>query len=157
MVRLSAFSLCLIVILASLASAASAGGERQATGLSARAGWALPAAADAPFGMVFLVLDNRGDKERVLQAASSPVAEKIELHAAVADLTPDTTRPVKSMTVSPESDLIFAPGGPQLVLFGLRQALDLDDRFPVTLHFSDGDSLTFEVDVSRQAPAHFRH
>ena len=38
MVRPSAFSLCLMVLLASLAFADLAGDEREATGLSARAG-----------------------------------------------------------------------------------------------------------------------
>nr|WP_298173834.1 copper chaperone PCu(A)C [uncultured Pseudomonas sp.] len=157
MVRLSAFSLCLMALLASLAFAASAGDEREATGLSARAGWAFPVTADAPFGMVFLLLNNRGDKERVLQGASSPVADKIELHAAVADLSPETTRPVESMAVSPESDLIFAPGGPHLMLIGLKQALEVGEQFPVTLHFDDGDSIALDVTVAKQAPAHFRH
>lgn len=157
MIRLSAFSLCPIVLLASLAFAASAGDERQATGLSARAGWAFPAAADAPFSMVFLVLNNRGDKTRVLEAATSPVAEKVELHAAVADLSPDTTTPVESISVSPEDDLIFAPSGPRLMLMGLKQALEVDDQFPVTLHFRDGDSITLDVSVAKQEPAHFRH
>lgn len=157
MVRPSPFSLCVMVLLTSFAFAASAADEREATGLSARAGWAFPVAADAPFGMVFLVLNNRGDRERVLQGASSPVADKIVLHAAVADLSPDTTTPVESLSISPESDLIFAPGGPHLMLVGLKQALEVGEQFPVTLHFSDGDSFTLDVIVSKQMPAHFRH
>ena len=157
MVRLSAFSLCLIVLVASSVFAGSASDELEATGVSARAGWAFPATADSPFGMAFLVINNRGDKERVLQSASSPVAERIELHAAVADLSPDTMQSVESMSVSPESDLIFAPGGPHLMLLGLKQALEVGDQFPLTLEFRNGDSITLEVGVSEQAPAHFRH
>lgn len=157
MVRLSTLGLCLIVLVTSSAFAGSASDELEATGLSARAGWAFPAAADSPFSMAFLVLNNRGDKERVLQSASSPVAEKIELHTAVADLSPDTSTPVESISVSAEDDLIFAPGGPHLMLIGLKQALEVGEQFPLTLHFSDGDSITLDVSVSKQVPAHFRH
>lgn len=157
MVRLSAFSLCLIVLVAPAAFAASASEEREANGLSARAAWALPASADSPIGTVFLVLNNRGDQERVLQAASSPVADKIELHTAVADLSPNTMQPVESMSVSPESDLVFAPGGPHLMLIDLNQALEVGDQFPLTLEFRNGDSITLEVSVAKQEPAHFRH
>ena len=59
--------------------------------------------------------------------------------------------------MSPEDDLIFAPGGPRLMLMGLKQALEVGDQFPLTLHFSDGDSISLDVTVSKQMPAHFRH
>lgn len=157
MVRLSTLGLWMIVLMAPATFAGPASDELEATGLSAREGWAFPAAAGSPFSMAFLVLNNRGDKERVLQSASSPVAEKVALHAAVADLSPDTTTPVESIPVSPEDDLIFAPGGPRLMLMGLKQALEIGDQFPLTLHFSDGDSISLDVTVSKQMPAHFRH
>jgi hypothetical protein len=157
MVRLSTFSLWMFVLVASVTFAGQASDELEATGLSAREGWAFPAAVDSPFSMAFLVINNRGDKERVLQSASSPVAETVALHAAVADLSPDTTTPVESIPVSPEGDLILAPGGPHLMLKGLKQALEVGDQFPLTLHFSDGDSIKLEVTVSKQIPAHFRH
>lgn len=61
------------------------------------------------------------------------------------------------MAVAPESDLIFAPGGPHLMLIGLQRALEVGEQFPVTLHFDDGDSIALDVTVAKQAPAHFRH
>ena len=162
MFRFGLFSLCLILLVAQAPLVQAAVGragsdERQANGLSARAAWAFPATADSPIGMVFLVLNNRGNRVRVLQAASSPVAERIELHAAVADLSDETMRPVESISIDGESDRIFAPGGPHLMLFDLRRALELGQHFPLTLRFRDGESLTLDVTVANQAPEHFRH
>nr|WP_298139031.1 copper chaperone PCu(A)C [uncultured Pseudomonas sp.] len=162
MFRPGVFSLCLMLLVAQVSPIQAAAGqagsdERQDNGLSARAAWAFPATADSPVSMVFLVLNNRGDRVRVLQSATSPVAERIVLHAAVADLSEDTMRTIEDISIDPESERILAPGGPHLMLFDLRRALEVGQHFPLTLKFRDGESITLDVTVATQAPEHFRH
>lgn len=56
-------------------------------------------------------------------------------------------RMVEAITVAPGETVHFAPAGYHVMLIQLNQALVWGERFELTLHFADGHSVTFEVEV----------
>lgn len=95
-----------------------------------------PTAAPGVPAVGFVTLTNPGPETDRLIAASSPVAERIEIHQT------QMQDGVMKMRAQPDGvalpvggTVALAPGGLHLMLFGLRQPLAADQSLPVTLRF----------------------
>lgn len=119
--------------------------------------WSRATAPGAPNGAAYFVLTNLGKDDDRLTAASSPVAEKVELHTHIADNGVMKMRPVNAIEVSPGSPTTLAPGGLHVMLLGLKQPLVKGKAFPLTLVFEKGGPVTVQVEVQgpgETTPAH---
>jgi len=121
--------------------------------LSFEAPWARPTPAGARTGAVYGVVHNAGTVEDRLIGASSPVAERIEMHETVMEGDVARMRPVASVLVPPGSMVAIQPGGIHLMLVNLAAQLRLDQSFPVTLQFASGTQLTIETTILARAPS----
>lgn len=123
----------------------------RAADLQAVAPWSRPAAAGGN-GVGYVTLTNHG-KADALVGASSPIAEKVEMHASsmaggVMRMTAETRVPIPA-----GGEVRFAPGGRHLMLIGLKRPLKVGEKAPATLEFASGAKLQVEFVVQVQPPA----
>ena len=109
--------------------------------------WALPATGAE--GSAFVSLLNSGKDADRLTGASTPVAAKVVIH----DLAQGKPTPVDGIDVLPKKPVAMRPTARELRLEGLTRPLKLGDKFPLTLTFAKGGSVTVEVFVE-EGPAH---
>ena len=122
--------------------------------------YATPTPGHASTGAVYLVaIDNQGGTAERLLAASTPVAERVELHRLQQDGDVMRMQAVPAIAIPPRARLAMRQGSPDghhLMLAGLRRPLVVGDRFPLTLQFERSGAVKVEVWV-QQAPAAAGH
>lgn len=98
-------------------------------------------------GAGFLVIRNTGPAMDRLLDASSPVAERMELHTHIRDGEVMRMRPVPHIEVPAGGQAVLEPGGLHLMFMGLRQPLVEGTRIPVTLRFAEAGEVTLQLEV----------
>jgi copper(I)-binding protein len=119
--------------------------------------WARPASAesiegDEPPESVggggFFTMTNNGASPDRLIAASSPAADKIEIHAIKVVGSGIAMCPLKDgLVLAPGVTLTLKPRGYHLLLTGLRKPLTAGTSLPVTLTFEKAGSIDIELAV----------
>jgi copper(I)-binding protein len=96
----------------------------------------------------YLTLTNGSDKAQKLVGASSPKAERIELHAHLkgADGMAQM-RQVQQVEIPAKGTAVLAPGGLHLMVFGIKEPLKPGDSFPVELTFEGNRKVGFAMPV----------
>lgn len=165
MVRTIALSLALGLSLAACGSSDAPAGEA-ATGeaaASAPAG-ADAAAADAPgvdipTGALRLsanpaapsaaYIDLRGDdREMVLTGVSSPDAERVELHETRREGGMTSMAAVERITVPADGEVVMAPGGLHLMIFGISERARAAGSIALVATFADGSTVNTAATVA---------
>lgn len=108
--------------------------------------WARATAAGQSVGGVFLTLRDHGGADRML-SASSPMAEKVQLHETVNDAGVMRMQPVPTLKLAAGQTVELKPGSYHLMLMGLKQKLEPGTSFPVTLTFEKSPPVTSIVTV----------
>lgn len=109
--------------------------------------WARATAPSAPNGGAYLSLTNTGTTEDRLVSASTPAAEKAELHTHLNENGVMKMREVPAIPVAPGEQVKLAPGGLHIMLLGLRQPLEKGARIPMTLRFEKAGAVDVEIAV----------
>lgn len=107
-----------------------------------------PPGASSAAGYV-VRLQNNGDQADRLVGASSPAAERVELHTMSVDAQGVMRmREVEGIELAPRGRVELKPGqGYHLMLMGLRAPLKEDDRVPLTLRFERAGAIEVEMEV----------
>jgi len=113
-------------------------------------------------GAVYLVaIRNEGERADRLLAASTTMAERVELHQMQMDGDVMRMRALPEIEVPARTTLSLRQGssdGYHLMLFGLRRQLIKGDRFALTLRFERAGEIQVEVWVEAQrTPAQHSH
>lgn len=108
--------------------------------------WARATAGRSETGAAYLTLTG-GDSADALVAASSPVAETVELHTHLEEDGVMRMRPVAMIPVGPGEKVELKPGGLHIMLIGLKGPLKEGKRFPLTLTFQRAGTVRTEVPV----------
>jgi copper(I)-binding protein len=108
--------------------------------------WARATTASARSGGAFLTLKATGAADRVV-SASSPVAEKVELHETVRDGNVMRMREVPQLVVPAGEKIVLQPGGHHIMLIGLKKPLNRGESFPLTITFEKAPAVTITVTV----------
>jgi copper(I)-binding protein len=106
--------------------------------------WARATAASAKTGAVYFTIVDRGAPDELL-AASTPAAEKAELHQTIQEGAVMKMRPVGALPVAQDKPLTFAPGGYHVMLINLKHPLLVGQRFPLTLTFQNAGPIQTSV------------
>ena len=141
--------IAIIVVLAVLtAFSAARAGDYRAGDVEISQPWARASATpQARTGAAYMALSNKGDTPDRLTAASTPIAERAELHTHEMDGNVMRMRPIEALEIAPGEPAVLRPGGLHLMLVGLRQPLRAGDRVPLTLTFQRGGTVEVEVAV----------
>jgi copper(I)-binding protein len=138
--KLAALGAALILLLA------AAGAVAQTADIQIKDAWAraTPGAAQTAAAYVTIV-SAAGDR---LTAASTPVAQKAELHTMTMDGSVMKMRQVDDIDLPAGKTVTLKPGGYHIMLTGLTQPLTEGQTFPLTLTFEKAG--TREVTVAVQ-------
>lgn len=97
---------------------------------------------------VYMSLTDRATKPDELVAASSPVAQKVELHVFAVENGVYGMQKVDAIAISPgAASTVLRPGGAHVMLEGLKRPLRAGTTFPLTLTFQNAGTLSIEVPV----------
>ena len=134
--------------------------EFSASGITAIAPRAMPTAPGARAGAAFVTLGNRAQAADRLIAASTPVADSVQIHTMKMDGDVMRMREIAALEVGSGQTVSMgraSPEGVHLMLMGLKQPLKEGEHFPLTLQFERAGQLPVTVTVTREArgqPAH---
>jgi copper(I)-binding protein len=103
-------------------------------------------------GVVYLTLVGKGMADR-LTSASSPVAERVEIHATSMDQGVMKMRELAAIAVPAEGQVVLAPGGTHIMLIGLRQALNAGDHVTLRLVFEKSGVIEVSAPVTKAGAA----
>lgn len=115
--------------------------------------WSREMPPSAPNAAAFFTLHNQGATADRLLAASSPQAQKVELHEHVHKDGLMKMQQVQGVDVPAGGEVKFVPMGYHVMLFGVKQQLKDGERFPMTLRFEHAGEVQVEVAVQKDAPA----
>jgi periplasmic copper chaperone A len=134
-------------LLAAIAAIGLAGSAlAQATTIDVSDAWARATTSSARAGGVYLTMKAIGGSDRVV-SASSPVAERVELHETIRDGNVMRMRQVPELRIQPTEPTVLQPGGLHIMLIGLKQQLNRGDSFPLTITFEKAPAVTVTVTV----------
>ncbi len=114
--------------------------------------FATPSIPGAANGAAYIVrLENKGKQAERLLRASTPAAQRVELHTMAMDGSVMRMREVDDVPLAPGAKVEMRPGaGYHLMLMGLKAPLKEGESFPLTLEFERGGKV--EVKVVVQVP-----
>lgn len=128
----------------------------QTPAMEVREAWARATTSTARVGGVFLKLRATGAGDRVV-SASSPVAEKVELHETIRDGNVMRMREVPALTVAAGQTVELKPGSYHIMLIGLKQPLNRGESFPLTITFEKAPAVTATVTVQAAGASGMGH
>ncbi len=115
--------------------------------------WARSASADSTEAGGFFTIVNRSEQADRLVGATSPLADKVELHGIKvvgADITMRLLE--RGVGLPPGTPITLKPRGYHLLLQGLRSPLAKGQRVPVSLTFEKASGREIELVVEAQGP-----
>lgn len=105
----------------------------------------------------YLEIRNTGKEKDRLIAASTPAAQRVEMHVMTHEGGVMKMREVAGLDVPARKSLAFRPGGPHLMIVGPRKNFLKGQRIPLVLRFERGGDLHVELEVRAAAPAKPHH
>lgn len=97
---------------------------------------------------VYMGLINSADAADRLVAAQTDVANAVEIHETKMEGDVMRMQQVEGgIEIPAKTQVELKPGGLHVMLIGLTRDLNVGDKFPVTLQFASGKSLTVETEV----------
>jgi len=118
-------------------------------GLSVSDAWVRPNLPNRPTAAYFMVENGTGETDRLV-SASSPDFERIELHRTVEDGGVMKMEPVDGFEVPAGDQLMLAPGGNHLMLFGAAQTFSEGETVSFTLTFEGAGPIEVSAEISRK-------
>ncbi len=122
-------------------------------GIRVENAWARATPPGMDRGAGYMTLYNTGNDPRVLTGARAADAERIELHES-RELNGQMRMEALTggVTIEPGERVELRPMGIHLMIMGLENRLAVDDAFPLTLEFRNGDTMATELTI--RAPGH---
>ncbi|MEM1129239.1 MAG: copper chaperone PCu(A)C [Pseudomonadota bacterium] len=111
-------------------------------------------------GAAFFVIGNSADVDDRLVAASSPAADRVELHTHIEDAN-GVMRMVEvedGIPVPSGGEAALKRGGDHVMFMGLKEPLEHGGVVPLTLVFENAGEMTIDVPVDlERMPDHSHH
>lgn len=109
--------------------------------------WSRERPAAIKMGGVFVTLHNMGSEGDTLVAASTPAAEKVEIHNV--SMTDGVMKmfEVDGVEVPAGETVEFKPGSYHIMLMGLKEPLSKGKTFPLTFEFARAGKIEVTVEV----------
>lgn len=115
--------------------------------LAVRHPWTRATPPGAKVGAVYFEIRNSGKTPDRVSGASTPAAQRVELHIQVREGDVLKMREVSGFEVPARQRLTLSLGGSHLMLVGLAKPLAAGERFPLILRLEKAGELKVEVEV----------
>ncbi|MGC8806143.1 MAG: copper chaperone PCu(A)C [Thiomonas sp.] len=123
-------------------------GSALAAGIQVTDAWIRWLPSNLPAGG-YAKVTNDTDKEVKLIGASSPKYGMVMLHQTVNKNGMSNMVHVDSIAIAPHKSMAFTPGDYHIMLMQPKPGIEPGQKVPVTLKFSDGQSVTTEFEVRK--------
>jgi len=134
-----------------MASVQLSGAEEGA--LTVEDAWSRPTILlDRPGAAYFTIVNNAARDDRLVKA-SSPLADRVEIHVHKHENGVMKMVKVDHIPVAAHGETVVKPGGYHLMLFGLKQKLHLGDELPLILTFAQAGEIRVSAGISKKALA----
>ena len=110
--------------------------------------WARPLPEVAKNGAVYLVISNHGSEVDQILGGSSPVADRVELHAQVHKDGLVKMEKQAFVEVPAKGKAVFEPGGLHVMLVGLTVPMTEGTEFPLVLELEKSGKIEVNVLVT---------
>lgn len=114
--------------------------------------WAAVTPSGAKVGAGYLTIYNGAGEADKLLAASSPRAQKVEVHEMKMDGAMMSMRPVDALDIPAGTSVKFAPGGYHLMFLDIDAPFADGQTIPVTLNFEKAGNIDAALVVSANPP-----
>ncbi len=111
-------------------------------------------------GVTYAMIHNMGSESDKLMSASSPIAERVEIHTHKMSDGVMQMRKIDALEIPANGMTMLKPGGHHLMMFGLSNALKKGQMVKVTLAFEKAGSVEIMVPVGAigaSGPDHSGH
>lgn len=110
--------------------------------------WARPSAGGAKTGAAYFEIENTGTTADRLLSAKTDIAERVELHESIEEGGVAKMQALKDgIEVPAGGEAKLKPRGMHVMLLGLKQRLEEDQSFPMTLTFEKQGDVQIKVEV----------
>ena len=113
--------------------------------------WSRPLPAVSTNGAAYVTLMNTGDAPDKLVSASTPAAERAELHTHIMEGGMMKMRHVEAIEVPAGGEIALEPGGLHIMLFGLTEPFVEGMSYPLTLGFERAGEVEVKVMIMQPA------
>ncbi len=128
-----------------LATASVLANESAAQDLTIENAWSRATAPNQPAGGAFLTIHNNTNAADRLIAASSPLADTVNLHRTINDDGIMRMRPADVIEIPALGEVTLEPGGLHIMMIGLSEPLREGETVPLTLTFEQAGDVTVEA------------
>ncbi|HVH81312.1 MAG TPA: copper chaperone PCu(A)C [Stellaceae bacterium] len=119
----------------------------QTGGVAVKDAWARATPGSAQTAAAYATIESpSGDR---LTGASTPVAQKAEIHSMTMDNGVMKMRPVEGVELPPGQQVTLKPGGYHIMLTGLIKPLEVGQSFALTLDFAKAGAKEVTVMVEK--------
>jgi len=119
--------------------------------------WSRATPPGAKVAVGYMEIRNVGTQPDRLLSATTPVAQRVEMHVTQRDGEVMKMREVKTFEIPARERYALRPGGAHLMLIDLAQPLKKGDRFAMKLRFERAGELEIEIEVQEIGSRHPRH
>ena len=129
----------------------------KAWGIEVADPWARATPKGASVGGAYMTITNRGSESDRLAGASTPAADRAELHQMLMKDGVMTMRPVQGgLEIKPGETIILKPESAHFMLLGLKRPLAQGVRFKLTLDFAKAGKIDIDYvieSIGAQGPS----
>lgn len=147
LLRVAAGGIAALVLTRGIGAAQAHGDAYEHGSLTVHQPWARATAASAKNGAVYLTINNDGAASRFLTAATTDVADMVQIHDSTEVDGVAQMRMVDAIEIPAGAMVEVKPGGLHLMLIGLKAPLVQGTSFPMTLVFDTEGEIEVEVTV----------
>ena len=116
-------------------------------GIQIEKAWVRAVPPNAKATAVYMILKNPTAQEEQLVAASSPIAQVGEIHAVIQENGTMMMKPLKTLTVPPQSEVRLQPGGFHIMLIHLKKVPKVGEQIRLMLEFQNAKKVELRVPV----------
>lgn len=144
----------LVLLLAACGASSSPEPEPPPAGLQVTSAWASPTPGGVSVSGGYFTIENHAAEADRLIAATSPRANRVEIHEMSMDGAVMRMRQLDGIDIPPGATVVLAPGGLHLMLMDQPTPLATGEEIPLELTFEHAGALTVTAQVQSGAPTH---
>jgi hypothetical protein len=119
--------------------------------------WARATPKGSTTAVIYMTVINNGQDADRLLGATTPMAEKVELHSNMNDNGVMKMRELTLIEIEAGKKIALKPGGTHAMLDGLKQLLIAGQSFPLTLEFEKAGKIDVTVSVEKVGAMEHQH
>ena len=119
--------------------------------------WARATPKGSTTAVIYMTAINNGQDADRLLGATTPMAEKVQLHSNTNDNGIMKMRELTSIEIEAGKEVALKPGGTHAMLVGLKQPLIAGQSFPLTFEFEKAGKIDVTVSVEKVGAMEHHH